>query len=62
MCAGVDLIDGSFSPSTYCAFCFCVVQWKNNMRHGLGSSIEPDGTIYHGEVRLIRRIFLSVPF
>ena len=27
-------------------------QWKNNMRHGLGSSIEPDGTIFHGEVRL----------
>ena len=23
--------------------------WKNNMRHGLGTSIEPDGTIYHGE-------------
>ena len=23
--------------------------WKNNMRHGIGSSIEPDGTIYHGE-------------
>ena len=45
-----------------CVLFVCVVQWKNNMRHGMGSSIEPDGTIYHGEVRLIRRVFLSAPF
>lgn len=24
---------------------------QNNMRHGTGTSIDPDGTIYHGEFR-----------